>query len=199
MSVDLWSPEYWEKKAWDRIKTSTPQDFEPWEESRERYIEHRIEPLLQKYRQSDHDWYKDFWRRRGECMHHSDLIYRLQKLNPHIFVQNQINFSDDWGLYTSALGRIQFLTGLPKGWLTEFSYSIVDDRDLPLEERRGWRTVVIYCLLKGAITWDQVLAEFGEPKDGFNEQRWCETVADIRHGGDALFQRNIGNVADPAL
>jgi hypothetical protein len=192
--LDLWSAEYYEQKARQRIKNAKPCDFEPWEEARERYIAERIEPTLQTYRQSDHDWFKDFSRRKGEVMHSSDLIQRLQLLNPHIMVQSQTNFPDDWGLYSSALGRVQFLTGLPKGWLTEFSYALVDDRDLPIEERRGWRTVLVYCLLKDAITWEQVLAEFGEPQDGFNEQRWCETTSEYRYGGDQIAQRNIANL-----
>jgi hypothetical protein len=193
MPLDLWSADHFEQKTWERVRNAKAQDFEPWEEARERYIQTKIEPLLQMYRETDHDWFTDWSRRRGVMVHSSDLIYRLQKLNPHISVQQQINFPDDWGLYTSALGRIQFLTGVPKGWLTEFSYALVDERDLPKEERRGWRTVLIYCLLKGAITWEQLLAEFGEPEDGFNDQRWQETVLDIRHGGDEVFQRNIGN------
>ena len=114
----------------------------------------------------------------------------------HNFVQQQYNFPDDWGLYSSALGRVQFLTGLPKGWMTEWSFALVDERDLPTEERRGWRTVVVYCLMKGAITWEQVLAEFGEPRDGFNEERWATVTADFRHGSDQLVQRNIAGVLE---
>lgn len=197
MALDLWSADYYEKKAWDRVNASKGQKFEEWSEARERYIETKIEPILQTYRQSDHDWFSDWSRRRGDCMHSSDLIFRIQRLNPHIYVQQQICFPTDWGLYSSALGRIQFLTGLPKGWLTEWSYAIVDERDLPVEERRGWRTVIVYALMKGAITWKQAIAEFGEPKDGFNEQRWCEALADFRHGGDQVFQRNIANVVEP--
>lgn len=194
MPLDLWSADYFAQKTWERVKNAKPNDFEPWEEARERYIQERVEPMLQKYRQSDHDWFKDFNRRRGECLHSSDLIYRIQKLNPHIQVQSQVNFPDDWGLYSSALGRVQFLTGLPKGWLTEFSFAFVDDRNLPTEERRGWRTVLVYCLLKGALTWEQVVAEFGEPQDGFNDARWQDVTTEIRVGGDEIFQRNIGNV-----
>ena len=196
MPLDLWSADYFQQKQYERIARMKPTDFEPWDEAKERYIAERIEPTLQLYRQSDHEWFSDFNRRKGEMMHSSDLIYRLQQLNPHIVVQSQYNFSADWGLYSSALGRVQFLTGFPKGWLTEFSYAFVDDRDLPTEERRGWRTVLVYCLMKGAITWEQVLAEFGEPQDGFNEQRWAETVADFRYGGDQLAQRNIQNALE---
>lgn len=191
--TDLWSPEHFQQKSRERVRNAKPQDFEPWEEARLRYQAEKIEPTLQLYRQSDHDWFKDFNRRKGEVMHSSDLIFRIQKLNPHVFVQNQINFSEDWGLYTSALGRVQFLTGMPKTWMTEFSYALVDDRDLPTEERRGWRTVLVYLLMKGALTWEQVLAEFGEPQDGFNETRWCEATTEFRHGGDQIFQRNVAN------
>lgn len=194
--MDLWSPEYWEQKAWKRAHDAKPSDFEPWEEARERYIQTKIEPMLDMYRLSDHDWFRDFNRRRGICIHSGDLIYKLQKLNPHIFVQQQINFPDDWGLYTSAYGFIQFLTGFPKGWLTEFSYSIVDERNLPICEKRGWRTVLIYCLMKGAITWEQVLSVFGEPDDGFNDRRWQEITADIRHGGEQVFHRNLANLVE---
>lgn len=193
MRVDPWSPEYFEKRAWERFKNAKLETFEPWEEARERYIQEKIEPDLQRYRERDQDWFSDFWRRRGECMHSSDLIYRLQNLNPHIQVQQQVNFDDEWGLYTTAVGKLQFLTGLPKGWMTEFSYAILDAHNLPKEERRGWRTVLVYCLLKGALTWGQVLDDFGEPQDGFNEVRWQETVRDMRLGGEQMFQRNIAN------
>ena len=193
MPRDLFSPEYFNQKNWERVKNMRPDDYLPWDEAKEKYLAEKIEPTLRTYRQSDHDWFKSFSRRKGEVMHSSDLIFRLQSLNPHISVQSQVNFPEDWGLYSSALGRVQFLTGLPKNWMTEFSYALVDERDLPLEERRGWRTVLVYCLMKGAITWEQVLAEFGEPQDGWNEQRWCEATAEYRHGGDQISQRNIAN------
>ena len=193
MSSDLFSPEHFKQKTQVRAAQAKPEEFEPWEEARERYLKTKIEPMLETYRQSDHEWFKSFLRRKGEVMHSSDLIFKIQTLNPHIFVQQQINFPDDWGLYTENLGRIQFLTGMPKGWLTEWSYALVDDRDLPTEERRGWRTVLVYCMIKGALTWKQVLDVFGEPKDGFNETRWMEATAEIRHGAETIAGRNIAN------
>lgn len=196
MALDLWSAEYWEQKAWNRANSLKHIQFDSYEEERERFIEKKIKPTLDLYRQSDHDWFKDFNRRRGIAMHSSDLIYKLQQLNPHIFVQQQINYPDDWGLYIAAIGKVQFLTGVPKGWLTEFSYALVDERDLPTEERRGWRTVLIYCLMKGAITWEQVEKEFGDPQDGFNEQRWMETTHDIRLGLEKVWHRNITNAVE---
>ena len=189
---DLFSAEYFADKQRKRVASMKPQDFEPWEEARARYIEKKIEPLLQTYRTSDHDWFRDFNRRKGECLHASDLIFRLQKLNPHIIVQNQINFPD-WGLYIESMGRIRYLSGFGKAWLTEFSFCLTDERNLPTEHVKGWRTVLVELLCKGAITWKQVMAEFGDPKDGWNEERWMVATADIRHGGDVIFERNVAN------
>lgn len=190
---DLYSPDYFAKKQRERIAHMTPDEFEPWDSAKLRYIETKIEPMLDLYRQSDHDWFKSFSRRRGVAMHSSDLIFKLQRLNPHIQVQQQINYENDWGLYIESLGKIRYLSAVPKGFLTEFSFAVVDERDLPVEEKRGWRTILVMCLCKGAITWDQVVAEFGEPEDGFNEARWMEATANIRHGGDEIFERNIAN------
>jgi hypothetical protein len=190
---DLFSSDYFKRKVERIARDNADKQFEPWEEARERYIQEKIEPELVKYRQSDHDWFKSFSRRKGTPMHSSDLIRHLLKLNPHVIIQPQYNFESDWGLYIESMGRLRLLTGFPKGWLTEFSYALVDDRDLPTEERRGWRTVIVYCLMKGAITWRQVLKEFGEPRDGFNEERWMNITADFRYGGDGVVYRNIQN------
>lgn len=193
MPRDLWSQEFYDQKNFERIRNATPQEFLPYEEARERYIEKKIKPLHDTYRQYDHDAFKDFSRRRGMAIHSSDLIFRIEKLNPHLQIQQQYNFKDDWGLYSSAVGHVQFITGFPKGWLTEFSYSLVDEKDLPTEERRGWRTVLVYCLLKGALTWEQITGEFGEPQDGLNEARWMDATMEFRRGGDQVFLRNISN------
>lgn len=196
MPVDLFSADYFAQKTFERVRNAKPSDFESWDEARERYVAEKIEPILATYRESDQSWFSDWHRRKGEMMHSSDLIFKLQQLNPHISVQQQYNFENDWGLYSSALGRVQFLTGFPKGWLTEFSYALVDDRDLPTEERRGWRTVLIYCLLKGALEWGDVVREFGEPSDSWNETRWQEVTVDFRLGGEQMVHRNIANVVE---
>lgn len=194
--TDLWSPTHWEQKAWKRVADAKPQDFECWEEAKARYTETKIEPLLARYRQDDQDWFADWNRRKGEMMHSSDLIFRLQRLNPHLQIQNQVNFPEEWGLYSSALGKIQFLTGFPKGWLTEWSYAILDARNLPVEEKRGWRTVLVYLILKGAVNLNAAIRAFGEPKDGWNDYRWQETLADFRHGGEEMVHRNIANLLE---
>jgi hypothetical protein len=48
--------------------------------------------------------------------------------------------------------------------------------------------------MKGAITWEQVLVEFGEPTDGFNDYRWQDLTREFRYGGDQQAQKNIANL-----
>lgn len=196
MLLDLFSPDYFVKKLQSAINTARPDQWEPWDVARERFEQEKLKPLLDQYRLYDHNEFKEFHRRRGEVMHSSDLILRLQEMNPHIFVQQQYNFPDDWGLYADVLGTVQYLSAVPKGWLTEFSYSIVDEHDLPSEERRGWRTILVLCMMKGALEWADVEREFGDPQDGFNARRWYEAVKDFRWGGEQISQRNQSNLLD---
>lgn len=189
---NLWSPDFFAQKSWERMNKAKDIEFEPYAEARERYIAEKLEPLLDTYRMSDHSWFKDFNRRKGEVMHASDLIFKLQNLNPHLIVQNQINFPD-WGLYIENLGKIQYLAGFGKGWLTEFSWTTVDDRNLPVDHKKGWRTVLVELCSKGALTWEQIMVEFGDPEDGFNDARWHIATEHLRLGFDQIAQRNIAN------
>ena len=58
---------------------------------------------------------------------------------------------------------------------------------------------MVYCMLKGAIAWAETIAEFGEPTDRWNEQRWQEALVDFRHGGEQMVQRNIANIVEPVV
>lgn len=168
-------------------------DFLPADQAFEKYRKTKIEPLHDTYRLDDHEMMKDFERRRGLCLHSSELIHRIQNINPLIFVEHQINFEADWGLYRDVMGKQIYLSALPKGWLTEFSYTLVDNRDLPIEERRGWRTVLLKLLAEGAMTWQQVHAEFGDSDDE-NSSRWLAHTAPFRnYDSDGQVERNVGN------
>ncbi len=156
----------------------------PPSEAFAKYKATKIEPLLDTYRLWDHNSFRDFHRRKGCVLHSSEFIFRLQELNPNISVSHQINFADDWGLYTDMVGGSIYLSGFPKGWLTEFSYCLVDDRNLPTEEKRGWRTVLIRLLGKGVLTWEQVVNEFGD-SEGFNSERWLTYSAPYRNSDGA--------------
>ena len=146
----------------------------PYGEALAKYKAEKIEPILDSYKLWDHDSFRDFHRRKGQVLHSSEFILRINRLNPGIFVQQQLNFPDEWGFYLDVAYRAVYLSGFPKGWLTEFSYCLVDERDLPSEEKRGWRTVLVRLMGRGALTWEQVESEFGD-SEGFNSERWLPT------------------------
>lgn len=163
------------------------------QEALEKYSATRIEPMHDLYRLYDHQSFCDFERRKGEVLHSSEFIYRVQKLNPLLFVQHQVNFEDDWGVYVDLLGRAIYVSGFPKDWLTEFSYAFVDERNLPTEERRGWRSVLLRLMAKGVLEWEAVVNEFGH-SEGLNSERWLIYTAPYRNqNGSQIVARNLAN------
>lgn len=168
----------------------------PYPEEAERYRETKIEPLHDLYRLSDHESFRDFERRKGEVLHSSELILRLQNINPVLYVHHQLNFESDWGVYTDLCGKLVYLSGFPKGWLTEFSYTLIDHRNLPTEERRGWRTVLLRLMGRGILSWEQVVNEFGD-SEGFNSDRWLVYTAPYRNSDSGqVIARNVANEFD---
>lgn len=108
-------------------------------------------------------------------------------------MQHQINFGDDWGFYAALASQLVYLSGFPQGWLTEFSYTLVDARDIPSEERRGWRTVLLKLMGRGVISWEQVVEEFGH-SDGLNSERWMIHTEPYRNRNSTrAIQRNLDN------
>lgn len=162
-------------------------------EALEKYQHERIEPLHDTYRLYDHQSFKNFERRRGFALHSSELVYRVHRLNPGIVVQHQINFPGEWGLYVAVSNRLVYLSAVPQGYLTEFSYTLVDEKDLPTEERRGWRTILLRLMARGVLTWKQVIAEFGN-SDGLNSERWLVYSEPYRNRNSVrCVERNLRN------
>lgn len=144
----------------------------PYAEANIRYKEEQIEPLHDTYRLWDHNDLKNLHKRSGIWIHSSELIYRVQKLNPRIFVEQQINYPDEWGFYADVLGKQTYVSGFSKHWMREFSAIQVDERNLQLgDELRGWRTVLLRLLTLGVLEWRSVLRTFGD-SEGVNAYRW---------------------------
>lgn len=138
--------------------------------------------LLEKYRLSDQDELSQQEIRTGKMFYFVDFLAKIRKLNIDITVEQSRNFPDSLGLYMQSriTGEYSYLSCVPKDWMPEYSYLILDDRNLPTEEGdtpevRGWRTVLVHLLKKKALTWPQVRDTFGDAMN-FNSKRWeCET------------------------
>src|SRR6185437_10579243 len=138
-------------------------DFLPTNEALARYQQEKIEPLHDTYRLSDHNDLKDLVKRAGQWMHSSELVFRVQKLNPCVYVQQQINYPEQWGFYVDVQSALQYVSGFQKGWLREYTAMLVDERNLMAgDPLRGWRAVLLKLLEKGILRWEQVYREFGD-------------------------------------
>jgi hypothetical protein len=127
---------------------------------------------LEKYRLDDHEELKNAEKRLGQQLSHQELIRRVVKLNPQVWAEDSNYDKNVVGFYrTNSAGEKEYLVAFEKGILPEFSFIFVDAADLPVKEKRGWRTVLHRLLAKGALTWAQVLEIFGDAH-GINATRW---------------------------
>lgn len=169
-----------------------PEDVEflPLEEALLKFKGERIEPQLETYRLYDHNDLKDFHKRSGQWMHSSELIHKVTSLNPRIFVEQQLNYPDQWGFYVDVLGKQKYVSGFPKGWLREFTAIIVDKRNLMEgEEIRGWRAVLVRLMSLGLLSWPQVTRVFGN-SEGPTAERWQKFTHIFREGPGARILEN---------
>ena len=60
--------------------------------------------FLERYRLDDHDALKDIEARSGTRMHFAEFALKVQSIAPEIWVEQQINFPDDVGLYIADVG-----------------------------------------------------------------------------------------------
>lgn len=167
-------------------------DFLPANEANARFRQEKIEPMHDRYRLGDHNDLKDLVKRAGQWMHSSELIFRVQRLNPCVYVQQQINYPDQWGFYTDVQSRLTYLSGFQKGWLREYTAILVDERNLMEgDELRGWRAVLLKLLGKGILRWEQVYKTFGDC-EGVNAYRWRQHTRIFREdASNQVIHRNL--------
>ena len=138
---------------------------------------------LDRYRLADHDTLKDVSQRMGRVMTHNEFIQRVQKVT-HNRVWAEDSLSDPThmvcGFYFVKDGVKKYVCSFDKGWMPEFSFILTDNADLPVKERRGWRTVLTRLLQLGAITWDEVRSAFGDGLSHATADRWAANTRQIR-------------------
>lgn len=120
----------------------------------------------------------------GAEMHPADLIRRIVKLNGELIVEqggipNAVAVRK-FALDEDGVLAKKYLTGFyVDRALPEFSSVICDNNGLPIREIRGWRTVLLALMNAGALTYEQVKTEFGEPH-GQRNSLWMEQTRDKR-------------------
>ena len=121
--------------------------------------------IAQEYQWVTPDEYANQEERVGRVMHSSELITLLRKAGVTCFYRQHLHF-DKAILDISIRGReLQIGCWVQQGNMPELSMFNFDHYGAPLaEKRRGWRTVLLQLILKGAITEETANRVFGQPK-----------------------------------
>lgn len=129
---------------------------------------------VRKQRWENQEDYEDDEARQGKWMHSGELICRIKKLVPNIYIRDG-NFEGDlavYKIYPSPRENgldFEYMFYIPTGWLPENSLIEFDDRDVPVREKqRGWRTPLLRLIKAKMLTEEDCREEFGDPTPGAN-------------------------------
>lgn len=114
----------------------------------------------------------------GRTIHVSDLVKRVQRMNPNLVFQATVRDSSKAGFYVrhklpDGSMILKLVTGCENGWMPEFSVMVARMEDRPtanatmetavshaFEQTRGWRTVLVKLYVAGLVTEAQIEHEF---------------------------------------
>jgi hypothetical protein len=124
---------------------------------------------LARHRFPNQEDFKDSERRVGKRMLHTAFIKRVLAMNKNLIYEDSKGVKGSGAFYlvrNSPAGPEKIYTGacFRKGWMPEWTIMKTDAADLPTQDglTYGYRTVLQRLLQKGAITYRQVVAVFGE-------------------------------------
>lgn len=131
----------------------------------------------------------------GPRLHYSEIIRRIQSLNPRIAIRDGMpgnvaiyrpkrreEYNDAEREMRSAPRDEQwfwdhvYVSGMLKDWLPEYAHVTLDNAGLPTREVRGWRSVLIALVKSGAITRRGCNELFGDPSGDKRSGRWFEQI-----------------------
>lgn len=152
---------------------------------------------IRKSRKTDWDEYTDAPRRWGRALHHSEIITRLKRLIPNLYVddgmqRNTISLYiwDRNEKFESKTGGTVFLGWIHNGWNPEYEIDLVNDVGIAIGQKRGWRTMLIRLICRrdgktfkprSLITEQQAYEEFGFPTNGATASKFREHLFKFRN------------------
>jgi hypothetical protein len=135
---------------------------------------------------------EDSNRSAGPRLYYTEIIQRLLKLNPSLIIRdgsdNRVaiyrpKWHDeydweqfDWHAPTSWRWDFEYVTGMEKGYLPQYSHVELDTSNLVKREIRGWRSVLIALIKAKAISYRGAIKEFGDPAEDQRSGRWFEQL-----------------------
>jgi hypothetical protein len=140
-----------------RIKKQTDERAK---EQLAEYFE-KTDKQLEKERIPGQEEFKNADRQRGIPLDSNELVRRITKINPFVWVEDSRNCPGHAGFYFSKHEQ-KFFSGahFKKGMVFEFSRIYVDVTDRPVAVEYGWREVLHRLMKKKLITWAQIVKNF---------------------------------------
>jgi hypothetical protein len=121
---------------------------------------------------------EDEERSAGPRLAYQEITRRIHQCNPQLIVKD--GTPGNVALYAMVVNEegqreMQYVGGMPKEPLPEYSHVIVDERGLPKREFRGWRSVLIGLVKNRVLTYQDTVRQFGEAL-GQRSWRWHQAL-----------------------
>ena len=145
-----------------------------------------------KHRIWGQDELEDSGRTGGARLYYTEVIRRIWNINLSIMIRDgsdgQVAIyrpkrrdEYDWEQFDPKVGRDwrwdhEYVTGMPKAWLPEYSGITLDSSNLPTREFRGWRSVLIALINARAISYRGAIEEFGDPSGDRRSSLWFKQL-----------------------
>ena len=134
---------------------------------------------LAQHRLPEQDKWKESERRLGRGMTHVALFNYVRKFIESVVMETSFNDPAVAGFYSHDTRGKRYLVAFNTGFLPEWSIITTDRADLPIKERRGWRTVLLHLLKRKVITFSQVSeivrTHYGYAPADWNKYWWIYT------------------------
>lgn len=145
-----------------------------------------------KHRIWGQDELEDSGRTGGTRLYYTEVIRRIRNINPSIMIQDgsygnvaiyrpKRRDEYDYEQFDPRVGADwrwdhEYVTGMPKQWLPEYSGITLDSSNLPTREFRGYRSVLIALIVARALPYRDVIREFGDPSSDRRSVLWFEQL-----------------------
>lgn len=118
--------------------------------------------------------------RLGKVRHHSEVIPKIQKLVPNLAIRPG-NIAGSLSLYRVLNEQADFICWMREGLSPEFSIVEFNKQKQPINEIRGWRTVLLRLIKFGLLTEKQVENHFGRPSSPQQARFWDKQLYFLRN------------------
>ena len=158
---------------------------------------------IRKSRKPDWDEYADAERRWGFALHHSDILARLRRLVPNLYVDDGF-VKNTLSLYiwdrsapfeindkvNIKVGGTVNLGWIQKGWSPEYEIDLPNDLGIAIRQIRGYRTAIMRMICRrdartffprSLFSEVQAHAEFGHPTNGQTASNYREALYTFRN------------------